>query len=493
MAKMSSNMIDFIGYSALSAILTLIGIAIAISPSNQWLKLLAPLIALLGILMLFLWRLLREDGRAPIADIGSFYVLAIFAYGAIPLLFHLLSGMQLTVLSHSRLLLLDPPPIEYALVGWLHVLFMATFVLTYISIRKANPFLEIKALSITKNTLKILLLMWLIFEGYFLYLKVFVGINFSAAYDNSLYESAASYAQLSTTQQQFVAHPMGMLSAIKIGLIIWLTSKWKSRTHRWTLIAVLIYILWGYLLAPGGRFAIISIFLAVILTYHHLVQAISFRKMIFYGLLFVFTFFVANMYRGQDTGNSYLAFDAIKEASGGGSGLFSFANEFQISYGSIIELKHNIQNSVLGIIPWQVYFHDVFLLVPNQLLPFEKIDPVLWYVRVTINSDYFNYGVIARSIIGFGWVEVIFYGLIMGSIMATIHNWCMQHYGSFWHTFLYIWIAIVVYQSFRNVAMHVAPLFLFQWLPVYFLATFMVWVLPKRSSAHPNSDSLDYS
>jgi hypothetical protein len=470
----------------------IVGITIAIAPGNQGLIILAPLIALVGILILFLGRLTREDGRLPIADIGSFYVLAIFAYGAIPLLFHLLSGMQLTVLSHDRLLSLDPPPIEYALVGWLHVVFMATFVLTYISIRKANPFLEGKALVVTKNTLKVLLLMWLMFEGYFLYLKLFMGINFSTAYDSSLYESAAAYAQLGTTQQQFVAHPLGMLSAIKIGLIIWLTSKWKSRAHRLMLIAVLVYILWGYLKAPGGRFAIISIFLTVMLTYHQLVQPIRFRKTLFYGFLLLITFFAANIYRGQDTGNVGLAFDFIKETSGGGSGLFSFSNEFQISYGSIMELENNLYKNFLGSIPWQVYFHDIFLLVPNQLLPFEKIDPVLWYVKATNNPDFFNYGVIARSIIGFGLVEVILFGLIMGGILASIHNWYIRHCGSFWHTFLYIWIAIVVYQSFRNVSTYVAPLFLYQWLPVYLLASFLVWVLPKRSSPNPSSVSVGF-
>lgn len=187
----------------------IVGITIAIAPGNQGLIILAPLIALVGILILFLGRLTREDGRLPIADIGSFYVLAIFAYGAIPLLFHLLSGMQLTVLSHDRLLSLDPPPIEYALVGWLHVVFMATFILTYISIRKANPFLEGKALVVTKNTLKVLLLMWLMFEGYFLYLKLFMGINFSTAYDSSLYENAAAYAQLGILEA--LAHKTAVL------------------------------------------------------------------------------------------------------------------------------------------------------------------------------------------------------------------------------------------------------------------------------------------
>ena len=470
----------------------IVGIIIPIATGNQEMIILAPLIALVGILILFLGRLTREDGRLPIADIGSFYVLAIFAYGAIPLLFHLLSGMQLTVLSHGRLLSLNPPPIEYALVGWLHVVFMATFVLTYISIRKANPFLEGKALVVTKNTLKVLLLMWLMFEGYFLYLKLFMGINFSTAYDSSLYESAAAYAQLGTTQQQFVAHPLGMLSAIKIGLIIWLTSKWKSRAHRLVLIAVLFYILWGYLQAPGGRFAIISIFLTVMLAYHQLVQPIRFRKALFYGFLLLITFFAANIYRGQDTGNVGLAFDFIKETSGGGSGLFSFSNEFQISYGSIMELENNLYNNFFGGIPWQVYFHDILLLVPNQLLPFEKIDPVLWYVKATNNPDYFNYGVIARSIIGFGLVEVILFGLIMGGILASIHNWYIRNCGSFWHTFLYIWIAIVVYQSFRNVSTYVAPLFLYQWLPVYLLASFLVWILPKRSSPYPSSVSVGF-
>lgn len=452
---------------AWGAVLCVVLIAGCIQPFHDTFTLIGPLGALTGVSLFFFWNLTRRDRRLPITDLGSFYMLAICAYGAIPLILHLFSGMRLSVLSHGRLLAVDPRPDEFAWVGWMHVIFAVSFAYAYLAIREKRLNAVGIPLNISTTTSTILVAMFLMLEGYFFFLKVSAGIDFSTAYDSSLYEHVEAYGQLSATEQQFVAHPLGMLSAIKIGLIIWLISRWTSRAHRWTVIAVMIFSIWSYLEAPGGRYAIISILLAAILTYHHTVRPVRLRAAVMWGFLLMASFFVANIMRGGASSGAQL------EAVWGGledpSAVFTVSNEFQISYGSVLELQHNLTSGALVNIPWQIYAQDVLLHLPQQLLPFEKVDPVQWYVASTKDPDFFNYGVIAQAILGLGVLELIVRGLVIGAILASAHNWWIRRSHKFWPTFFYIWLAIALYQSFRNTSFHTAPLIVYQWLPVYVL------------------------
>lgn len=441
----------------------------AVWPVGPMFVLSAPLLVMAAITAVYFLKLIREEKRLPITEAGSFYILAIFAYGALPLIGHLLSGMHLTVLSHGRLYALDPEPGEFASVGWMHVLFMVSFVLAYFSVRRARAPCNGTPLQMSADTLKVLVLLFLMLEGYFLYLKLFAGVDFSAAYDQSLYDHAQAFQQLSHAQQQLVVHPLGMLSAIKIGMVVWLTSNWHTRVHRWALFAVLAYIVLAYVMAPGGRFAVISVFLAAILSYHQFVRPIPVRRTMLFACLFFVAFFAANILRsgGGDLSGLGRLFDLASSNYGLIEDFFSFSNEFQISYGSIMSLQHTLADPMVKI-PWQVRFYDVLLVIPQQLLPFAKVDPVAWYVQLSNNPDFFNYGVIAESLLGGGEAEIVLRGLVTGGLLAAIHNWHVSRPGQFWPTFFYIWLTIIIYQSFRNTSAYFLPLVLFQWLPVYF-------------------------
>lgn len=447
---------------AWAALLAAVLVAILLKHVYVEFILLAPLYALIGIAALFFWNLSRNDNELPIVDLGVFYMLGIVAYGALPLVWHLLSGMHLTALSHIRLYRVDPAPDEFAEVGWMHVVFALSFGCTYLALRKARPHVSVGRMEISGITPKLLLLMLLTFQGYFFYVKVSAGVDYSAAYnDYSVYDQAENYQQLGLVQQQFIAHPYGMLGATKIGLIIWLTANWGSPVHRCGVIAVFAYSLVSYLLAPGGRYALISMFLAAFLTYHQTVQRIHLRRVFLFSALLMFSFFFANVYR-IDANNELL--DSILDNMATG---FSISNEFQISYGSILELQHNLTSGLLADIPWQVYAQEILLVIPQQLLPFEKVDPVGWYVTETNNIDYFSYGVIAESVLGFGFAELAVRGFLTGAIFAAVHNWWSGTSDKFWPTFFYMWLLIVVYQSFRNTSMHIVPLIMYQWVPVY--------------------------
>jgi hypothetical protein len=460
---------------AWGTVLAIVILALSLEPIHEVFTLIAPLCALIGISVLFFLNQTRKDRRLPIADLGSFYMLAILAYGAIPLAFHLLSGMNLTVLSHVRLYAIDPAPDEFAQVGWMHVFFAFSFACAYLAMRGKHPYGGVVHVHISGTTSKILLVMLLVFQGYVFWVKASTGVDFSAAYnDNSVYEQAEAYQQLSLVQQQLISHPYGMLAAIKMGLIIWLTTNWHRQPFRWTLITVLGTSVLSYLQAPGSRYLLLSMFLAAFLTYHITVRPIRQRAAVMYFALLMIAFFIANIYR---LGTEYI--DQLGDLSGVVDKFFSVSNEFQAHYGSILDLQDNFTSGTLETLPWQVYLHEVLLIFPHQILPFEKIDPVAWYVAATY-PDFFNYGVIAQSVVGFGFAELVLRGIVTGAIFAVIHNWWMRKAGQFWPTFFYIWLLIAVYQSFRNASMYIAPLIIYEWAPVFVLAMLLKAVFSQQ-------------
>lgn len=458
--------------------------------SLEWIydtyTLLTPLSALISISALFFWNLARKDQRLPIFDLGFFYMLAIFAYGALPLVWHLISGMQLTVFSQVRIYTVDPSPKEFTQVGWMHVVFALSFACAYLTFRRTRNYADSMKMHVSTTTPQLLLVMLLLLQGYLFWIKGSAGVDFSASYaDNSVYEQAEAYQQLGYLQQQFIAHPYGILAAIKIGLIIWLTANWRYRAHRWALMCALGFLILSYLQSPGGRFAIMSMFLAAFLTYHQKVQPIRLRNAFIFGSIAMLSFFAANVYRLDISSDQ---FEIVSDNIATG---FSFSNEFQISYGSILELQRNLTTGAVTEIPWQVYFHEMLLITPQQILPFEKIDPVVWYVESTY-PDYFNYGVIAQSVIGFGLSELVLRGLITGVVFAAIHNLWMRNHEKFWHTFFYIWLMIVVYQSFRNASAYILPLIIYQWAPIYTLV-FVLESVFQRQQLPPTAGHFERS
>ena len=135
----------------------------------------------------------------------------------------------------------------------------------------------------------------------------------------------------------------------------------------------------------------------------------------------------------------------------------------------MLELKEMKEIGALGRVPWQVYLSDVLLLFPQQLLPFEKIDPVLWYTNVTQSAGFFVYGVIAQAILGLDWIELIIRGIVLGGIMAAFHRWYVRRASSFWVTLFYCWLMLWSYNAVRNTTFYLVVWIVYRFVPAVLL------------------------
>jgi hypothetical protein len=117
-----------------------------------------------------------------------------------------------------------------------------------------------------------------------------------------------------------------------------------------------------------------------------------------------------------------------------------------------------------------LYVGDFVRPIPQQLLPFEKIDPALWYLDVLgirEGNIGFMFGVISEAAVGFGAPEMALRGLAVGAIFALIHNWYARNASRFWPTLFYIWLCVWSYYTYRASSFYLLTHVITMFVPVY--------------------------
>ncbi|HKE93674.1 MAG TPA: hypothetical protein VKB34_05145 [Povalibacter sp.] len=459
----------------LGALLMAVGFAAVRPLSPEYREVAAPLLVMVGIATAFWYALYLRDGRPPAFEIGSFCMVGTFAYAALPLLWFMLGGLEFTVLSARRLYKLDPTVTEFTAIGWMHVVYMAALACAYLGFRTRRPAPTLTTMRVSKQQITALVLMLILLNLFFIAVRFLYGVNFAATYDDALTKAYAAYRDLPLVVQQVIARALQIRIIVNCCVMVFLVRYWRRPGCRLAIILWLAYATVDYFLNPGGRFTLLALFVALLLAYARFVGTPRLSRLALgLGLLFV-AFIGAGFLRGgASLFEGVQSFDVLE----GASTFFTVSNEFQISYASALELDHMIRTGQIDTVPWQVYLSELQLLVPQQFLPFEKIDPVEWALFVTNDDDYFNFGAIAQSVLGLGWVELILRGGIVGAAFALVHNWWAQKPAEFWRNCLYVWLAIVSYNSIRN-----QSLFLLTWVVTSFVPVVLVVTVLSRMLA----------
>ncbi len=123
------------------------------------------------------------------------------------------------------------------------------------------------------------------------------------------------------------------------------------------------------------------------------------------------------------------------------------------------------------------------MVIPSQFLPFEKLDPSLWYIDVMGDRSGigFMFGILSQAALGWGWIELVFRGLLLGLILAGIHRSYARHQGSFWSTALYMFILVWLFYSVRSTMLYWTYFVLYSFVPTM-LATIGLALLLRRPS-----------
>jgi hypothetical protein len=109
---------------------------------------------------------------------------------------------------------------------------------------------------------------------------------------------------------------------------------------------------------------------------------------------------------------------------------------------------------------------DLVRLVPQQILPFEKVDPASWYVA-TFYPEYaaegggYAFGMVAESMLGGGATAAVLRGLALGGVVSVAFNYLSRR-NSLWAHIIYMWLFANLYQCFRDTTFVLVGRFLVQ-------------------------------
>lgn len=446
---------QLLAYSALFLSATGGGAAIFLAgPDAQ--QVLAPILLAVLTFGAFTVSLFFKDGHSPLFHVGFFCAGTALIYITLPALFYVLSGLEWSDTSDARLVLLRTNEQGVAGYVWRGTLYLFSFCLTYVlgvwTLRRrgATASIPIKGTDIA--------ICGCIVAACFAY-QTAIELTFGV----SLSQSNADIVADPTTQNlpllvaQLTHNIIAIKAIAKLALIVALIGMWQNKWAKLALVVLLSSEMFFTLALSGPRTYFAFLVLGVLLSYHKLVRPISIPALAAFGILFLSLLQVYGYLR--DYSNKPVD--------------FSTATEFQILMGTALHVRDMIEGGLS--VPPQVLWSELLMLIPQQLLPIEKMDPSNWYLVVSgldeTGSGYM-FGVQSQAEIGWGNAELVIRGVVLALVLSFIHRQYSKHDTSFLVTVSYVWLLTAIYYSYRAGTFYLLTYVVFRLL--VFICVFLV-------------------
>lgn len=406
----------------------------------------------------------KKDGGAPVYDIGFICALATFIYSVAPLVNFWLGGLQFGHLSDLRLRLYSPSPEEMGIFHWRHVLYLGSFVASYVVFRKKVHIMVGKVQYPGKSLRNVVIFLFFVFWLYFLLLELITGFKFNVSYSpDEFLRNVDLWSMITLIVKQVSTKLFGVFLVAKLAILFMVIQKCNARRWRLILFLWIAYELLYTFQLKGARSELVFFLIGAALMYHRLIAPLSLRFLIPAGILFFLLFTFMGVYRGENSIADTISF--ISESEGGA---FSVSDEFQSLLGTEYDVYRRIPQ---GRVPWNIYLNDIItVLPPQQLLPFEKVRASDWYLQIIGLSGTgigLMWGVITQCIVGLDWIELFLRGFILGFILSKFHDWYIKRKERFLVNIAYIYLCIRVYYTFRDTTGSILSFVVWDLLPFY--------------------------
>ena len=421
---------------------------------------LAPAVAIAAATLLYLSVQIRREGHLPIFEAATFFVLATAVYSVVPLLQYVLGGMEIVPVGDNRLYQWQPTPAEFGNFAWRHVALLTTFVFVYLPVRGRRLWPLRTPARPMRTTATVILATMIGLTIWFFFLKLYTGPGVNA------YEGGTGTP--SRPLPYFVLQMANVLFMVRLTLkqclIVLLLLGWKRRTYRYVLVAWIAAEVAMTVVTLESRAATMILLLTFVVGYHRLVRPLRVAFAFVAGAVVLLGFLLFGIFRDIDSDTRAQSSQAIWGA----------ATEFQVLYGNAYDLQMRRTMKMLPALPPQLPFCDLYRLIPSQLLPFYKWDPSDWYLDVLGiggTGQGLMFGIVAQSVIGFGYYELIVRAFLLALFYALAHRVYRRYSHSFWMTISYLFILTWAYYAFRSTSFEIL------YRLVYYLAP--TWVIVK--------------
>ncbi len=413
---------------------------------NSGLPVLLPLVFILAVESAFLHLLRRGGQRVNFFELGVFYSGVVLIYSVFPCVEFLFGGLSFSVLSDYRLYRANPSPAEVAPVLWYYAIYLAAFAVAYQFFRSPEPVEPRPVSGMSRKLLWLLVATYGCTYVFFAALKTIWHLRTPDTYSDTY----LLYSNLPAAVQFFANHMVGIALLLQLALMAYLVlnyEKYKRYIYVWLAVELVGIAIFGV----GSRTELMVLLLSFAVTYSTFVKRLSLRIVSSIALALVVFFIALGIARAA--------------SSGIGDGNYSFfgsSNEFDALFANAYDLQQmKYAGKVEDVVP-QIYFVDLTRMLPDTFFPSIHLDPSQWYVQ-NFYPEYANqgggfaFGAISESIVGFGWFDVIWRGLLVGWAFGAIQRMYMNGNGSYWSYAFYLWAIVFSYQTFRVTTFNLLP------------------------------------
>lgn len=414
----------------------------------------------------------NRDKKAPVDDIGFWWLLYLNLYTTFPSIVWLLGGGTFKGSGVSRLLESDPGPGDVMYLQGIAVCYAVSFLLVYwLLVRRSmrnpvNP--EVTFISDSKMTATIFI--------------VLVTFGISLICNAVLFGSASNYAshyRIIASLPLFLAQGLKIVNGVaNVSLIVMLVAilqRWSYRLSSRRL--VVLYVIAALLsFNPSGSRGQIAIMLfALAIGWHVLVKPISTSKWFVGGVLAITVFLFFGALRGLG------GLGAIANLQMAHIGL----GEFGQVYANSVKLLQ-VTMPAHSIVPDNIRFEELWSWVPSQLLPFQKESLSVWFLSTfypayKASGGGMAFGAVSQAVIGGGLIEAVCRGAILGGLAGLLFRKYRSLTQSKWWFFpVYLYLTIFSLNTVRESTFSLLTYLVQLVLPSLILITILGLVLKKE-------------
>jgi len=415
----------------------------------------------------------RRDRQLPIVDVGTLCALITLVYIALPAIFYIKAGLIFGPRSDSRLVIMRTTPADVADFLWFVTAYIAALSVAYSLLRgpgMPGPRLEIGASSNAGWALVAIVALAVIYQiGIEHIFHTHLNPGYKELRENIL-ENKVVVLPLFVGQITHNVLAIGQIALL--GTIAFVFAR-KNRLLGLVLTAYLLVDAYSTISTMGPRTYFVMLIIAVILSCHRLLKPI--------GPVLALAMAIVLL-------AGLLGYGYIRRGTGAGiSDIWTVTNEFQVLMTNGINMSWEIARGAIHDVPWQITYNDFVMMIPQQLLPFQKLDVAEWYIQQLGGEKTRSglmFGVVAQSKLGFGLPEIIARGAVLGAVVAFIHRQCVKHADSLTSFIIYLWLCTSIYYTYRASTFYIATWAVYRLIPFVLLFWLFSWVFrPRRDVA----------
>lgn len=391
----------------------------------------------------------QRRGKTRFLDLGQAFLIVVLVYGMVPGLGFLLAHVGVGQIIDSRLAGgYDVSQIER--VQWMFICFATSFAVVYNYVRRYEPVAADHRASARKPARWLTWLAATLVVG----LPFLLGAAGSSVGDDYISSYTALRSAPLIVQQLFGIVTQLSFSATVAAIVYSIAA--RPERHLRVAGILVVYLLYATL-AGGSRSMAFLSFFAYLVAASIYVRGFTFGRVVLVGVPALVLFMLAGLLRDNDPDGNYL-------------GLLQ-TGEFTALFINAIDLQDRFDSGFASEFRFAFYFVDLIRLIPSQLLGGGKLDPAQWYVA-TFYEDYYDaggglaFGLLAESVAGMGAVEAIVRGALLAFIFAWAANRLMGRRVTVTRVFIYTWLVVLAYQSYRDTTLSLVVRAMYQLLPL---------------------------